>query len=120
MSLKGVLIAVLLMLSACNGVWLLISGHAVPLIAVIAYAVVAFLVLRRNDFRAGFIIGIVGFAVHLLEVVIQGTVRLASLELVWLFANIALPLVIAGMSWILIQRSRYSGQRETKEELEKK
>ena len=109
MSLKGVLIAVLLMLSACNGVWLLTSGHAVPLIAVIAYAVVAFLVLRRNDFRAGFIIGIVGFAVHLLEVVIQGTVRLASLELVWLFANIALPLVIAGMSWILIQRSRYSG-----------
>ena len=73
----------------------------------VAYAVVALIVLRNNDYRAALIIGIVGFAIHAVELLIQGTANLGPLEIAWVVANTVLPLALVWLNWILIRRTRY-------------
>ena len=116
MSIVGItssraVVAILVVLAAGNGAWSLISGRTAPLMAAVAYAVVALVILRSRDYRAGMIVGIAGFAIHVLEVAIHGTVSLGTLERVWLFANIVLPLVLVHMSWLLLRRSRSPGAK---------
>ena len=106
MTYKRAAITILVILAVGNGVWALTSGRAAPWLAVVAYGVVAFLLGRRDDYRAGLIIGIVGFAVHIVELVFQGMAGLGAVERAWLVANIVLPLALVWLSWVLIRRSR--------------
>ena len=103
---KRAVIIILAILAAGNGVWPLISERPAPFIAAIAYAAVAFLVLRHRDYRAGFIVGIAGFAIHALEWAARGIGDLDLIERVWFFANIILPLALIWLNQSLIRRNR--------------
>jgi hypothetical protein len=95
-------------LAVGNGVWFFISERITPLVALVAYAVVSLVVMRSNDYGAGMIIGIAGFTIHVVELAIQGTANLGPLERTWLYVNIALPLALVLLNWILIRRTRFS------------
>ena len=101
---KRAVVAILGILAVGNGIWLLVSEHTAPWIAMVSYAVVALVILLRNDYRAGLIIGIAGFAIHVVEMAVQGTASLEPLERTWLIANIILPLVLVWFNWTLIRR----------------
>lgn len=101
---KRAVVVILVILAAGNGAWPLISPRQAPFIAAIAYTAVLLLVLRQNDHRAGLIAGIAGFAVHALEWAARGTLSLGSIERVWLFANIVLPLALVWLNRRLIRR----------------
>lgn len=77
--------------------------------AVVAYAVVALVVLRSRDYRAGLIIGIAGFTIHVVELATHGTAGLGTLGRAWLIVNIVLPLVLVWLSWVLMRRARHPG-----------
>jgi len=116
MSIVGItssraVVAIPAVLAVGNGAWSLMSGRTAPLMAMAAYAVVALVILRSRDYRAGVIVGIAGFAIHVLEAAIHGTASLGTLERVWLFANIVLPLVLVYLSWLLLRRSRSPGAK---------
>jgi uncharacterized membrane protein YjjP (DUF1212 family) len=91
-----------------------ISERTAPWIAVIAYGVAALAVLHSSDYRAALIVGIAGFAIHVVELLVQGTAHLGAPERAWLVANVVLPLALAWLTWILIRRIRHS--RETTSE----
>jgi len=103
---KRAVIIILAVLAVGNGVWPLISDRSAPFIAAIAYATVVFLVHRHSDYRAGLIVGIAGFAIHVLEWAARGITNLGSIERVWFFANILLPLTLVWLNRTLIRRIR--------------
>jgi hypothetical protein len=102
-------VAILVILAVGNGVWSLLSERTAPLVAAVAYAVVALVVLRSNDYRAGLITGIAGLAIHVVELAIQGTASLGRLERAWVFANVVFPVALVWLNWTLIRRIRDSG-----------
>ena len=109
---KRSVIAILVILAVGNGVWWITSARNIILVAVAAYTVVAVAVLRGNDFRAGLMVGIAGFAIHAAELVVQGIAGLRPLERVWLAANIVLPLTLVWLNWVLIRRISSSGSNK--------
>ena len=113
---KRSVVTILVILASGNGVWWITSSRSIILIAAAAYAVVAFEVWRRNDYRAGLMIGIAGFAIHAAEAAVHGKDQLGSLESVWLYANIVLPAALVWLSWILIRRIRISGTEKNDNE----
>jgi hypothetical protein len=86
--------------------WALTSGRASPLVAAVGFAVVALLVGIRNEFRAGFVVGIVGVAIHAFELVFHGLRGLGVVEGVLFAANLCFSAIVAVCSWFGIQKLR--------------
>jgi hypothetical protein len=107
---KRALVTILVLLTAGNAVWSIASGRTAPGLAAAAYAAVTVLVLRWNDYRAGLIVGIAGFAIHVAETAAGGMADLRPVELAWLVANIVLPVLLAWFSFVLLRK----GVREKK------
>jgi len=100
-SRKGILsIAVLLVLIGVNAIWLVVSRNSGPLIALIFYLVITFLCFRRRHFQAGVIAGVLGFGVHLGELLVQGARELTGIDQVFFYANLILPLPLLITSYL--------------------
>jgi len=82
-----------------NAVWVTISKYSGPLIALIFYAIIAFLCWKRRHFHAGIIGGIVGFGIHTYELIFQGLEELSGVILVLFFVNLILPILLIYFSY---------------------
>ena len=84
----------LLVLVAANILWAGILRSPVPLVGAAVYAVVGFQVLRRDEYRAAFIVGVAGAALHLFEFFREGA-RSAPFDRCFVTLNVAVPLLVA-------------------------
>lgn len=111
-SLSGILaIALLLTLVIANAVWLIVSWHGGALIALLFYLVISFLLLRRRHFQEGIIAGVIGFGIHLIELIVLGTGQLTGMERIFFYANLILPIPLTITSY-LASRKGVIGQEE--------
>lgn len=100
-SLSGIIaIALLLTLVMANAVWLIVSWHGGALIALTAYLIITFLCLRRQHFQEGIIAGVIGFGIHLFELIVLGTGQLTGMEHFFFYANLILPVPLATTSYL--------------------
>jgi hypothetical protein len=100
---KTVVVTALTGLALVDVLWAIESGRVSPLVASAAFAVVAVLVGARNEFRAGFIVGIAGVVVHVFELIFHGLLGVAAVEAVLFIANLCLSLVAAACSWSIMR-----------------
>jgi len=96
---KRVTLSILLALVITNAIWVVVSEHSGPVIALVVYVFVAFLCWRRNHFQSGIIAGIVGICIHAYEFISWGLEGLIALDLGLLLANLILPIPLIYFSW---------------------
>ena len=75
-----------------NAVWFFFQNFSGPIFAFIAYVVIAFLFLVKKEFMAGIIAGAGGLFVHIFELISLGLGDLTDIEVVFLLANLFLPI----------------------------
>ena len=85
---QKVALLVVLTLVIINTAWVTICKSSGPFIALIPYAFITFLFLKKKDFIAGIIIGIVGFVIHFYELIFQGITELRGFEIAFFFINL--------------------------------
>jgi len=90
----------LISLVVVNAVWLIVNWHGGPLIALAFYIVVSFRCLRKQDLKAGVIAGIIGFGIHLFELIGLGTSQLTGINLFFFFTNLILPIPLTITSYL--------------------
>ena len=98
-SAARITIGILVVLVGISAVWAVTLEHSGPVIALLCYAVVAFLCWRRGHFQAGIIGGFFGLGIHVFELVFQGVGRLGKIDLVFFYANIVLPIPLMYFSY---------------------
>lgn len=96
---KKVTLSILIALVIANAIWVATSGHSGPVIALIFYALVAFLCWRRGHFQAGIIAGVVGLGIHAYELISWGLAGLRTLDVGLLFINLILPVPLIYFSY---------------------
>lgn len=111
---KIIAISILIVLVIVNATWMIICKYPGPLMALIFYVFVAFLFWRKNDFRAGIIMGIIGLIIHVCELLLQGIADLGRLELVFFFANLLLPIPLIYFSYRAYKEVRDTGDSFSK------
>ena len=104
---QKITIAVLLILAVQNIVFAIILGSINPLIASVFYSFITYLCLRKKDYRAGAISGIVGAILHIRDLLSENFYLFSSLEKYLIISNIVLP--------VLLIFSGYKAHRELKE-----
>jgi hypothetical protein len=92
-------VGILLVLAGINAAWAVTRGHSGPLLASAGYALVAVLCRRWGHFRAGIVAGVLGLGIHACDLVFQGTVQPAGVDLGLLWANTALPIPLVYFSY---------------------
>jgi hypothetical protein len=106
---KKVALLIILTLVIINAVWVTMCKSLGPAIALILYAFITFLFLRKNDFIAGIIIGIVGFIIHLQELIFQGIKELRGFEIAFFFINLVLPIPLIYFSYKAYKEFKLNG-----------
>ena len=96
----GVATIILLSLAAVNALWLMINWQGGALIALAFYLAITYLFLSKQHFQAGVIAGVIGFGVHLLELLRPGASQLIGFEQVLFYANLILPLPLLITSYL--------------------
>ena len=96
---KKVPLSILIALVITNAVWVVMSEHSGPAIALAIYGLASFLCWRWNHFQAGIITGIVGLGIHTYEFISWGLEGLRALEFGLLIANIILPIPLIYFSY---------------------
>jgi hypothetical protein len=108
----GVICAVLLLLVVVNGLWALMSLRIGPAVGALVYALVAFICWWRNEVHPALIAGIVGMALHTVELLQDRSASFVQPDLGFLVANVLIPIPVVYMSWLLIRaRRRLDGSR---------
>lgn len=79
--------------------WIVVSEHSGPAIALTMYGLVLFLYWRWNHFQAGIIAGIVGLSIHTYEFISWDLEGLRALESGLLIANLILPIPLIYFSY---------------------
>lgn len=82
-----------------NVVWFFFHNFSGPIFAFTAYAVIAFLFFVKREFAAGIIAGIGGLLVHIYELIFLGLGGLTDMEIVFLLANLFLPILLIVFSF---------------------
>ena len=96
---KNVVIGVSGTLVLINLAWFFISRHTGSFWGFIAYLIILFLCVRQNDFRAGVIAGLLGFGLHLYELVISDIENLVLSDTLFLCTNLCLPILLIYSSY---------------------
>ena len=92
-------VSILIALAITNAVWVVVSEHSGPAIALAMYGLVSFLCWRWNHFQAGIIAGIVGLGIHTYEFISWGLEGLRALESGLLITNLVLPIPLIYFSY---------------------
>lgn len=91
---RGIVLGTLLILIVINAVWFAISKHSGSLWGLIAYLIILFLCWRQNEYRAGIAAGLLGFGVHLYELINVEIKVLIFIDLLFLCMNLAFPILL--------------------------
>ena len=96
--LAWVALGLLVALVATNAVFLILLRTGGPLVGLVFYGALLIVVWRkrRPDWRPVMVGGLVGFAVHIVEVVVGGWTPYPLLVAL----NLILPLVLAPVAWL--------------------
>ena len=96
--LAWVALGLLVALVATNAVFLILLRTGGPLVGLVFYGALLIVVWRRRrpDWRPVMVGGLVGFAVHIVEVVVGGRTPYPLLVAL----NLILPLVLAPVAWL--------------------
>ena len=92
-------LGILIILIGVNATWFVISRQSGPFVALIFYSIIFFLCWRMLDFRAVFIAGLIGFGIHLLELVFLGISVFQVLDFLLFCLNLVLPIPLAYFSY---------------------
>jgi hypothetical protein len=98
--------AILIILVGVNFAWYVITKQSGSLVALIFYSVIFFLFWRLLDFRAGITAGVIGFGVHLYELVSLGISAFQLLDTILFYLNLVLPIPLAYFSYRAYRASR--------------
>lgn len=99
-------IALLLSLVMGNALWLVLRWHGGASIALVFYTAIWRLCLRRRRFQEGIIAGVIGFGVHLVELILLGTSQLTWLDQAFFAMNLVLPIPLAISSYIAFRKEK--------------
>ena len=89
---------ILLILVLTNSVWLFISDFSGPLIGLVFYAIIIYLCICKKHFQAAAIAGIIGFSIHILELIFFKNANINGIELVCFLINIFFPIALVYFS----------------------
>lgn len=104
-----IVIGILTALVLTNAAWVIIFKSYAPIIALIFYLLVIFLFWRKNDIFSGIIVGSIGFAIHLYELLFHGITDLHLLESVFFFVNLILPLPVIIICYKIYRKNKLRG-----------
>ena len=96
---------ILLILVFANAAWLLVSPFRGPLFAVVFYSFVLYLCLRKGDYRAPLVAGLLAFAFHALEWFL-GSGPGGRGDAIFFMINLILPLSLVYFSYKAVGRNR--------------
>ena len=114
-SVETITIIILIVLVFSNVVWAVSSGYPGPFIAMIFYAIVAFLCWRKKHFQAGMIAGFLGFAIHLYELILRGIKELEGIYLAIFYINLIFPVLLLYFSYQANQNLKVSFKENQEE-----
>ncbi|MBN2246203.1 MAG: hypothetical protein JW755_10200 [Candidatus Aminicenantes bacterium] len=97
---------IIITLVIINAIWVFFQNFSGPIFAFTAYGVILFLFLLKKEFLAGIIAGLGGFFVHVYELFFLGMGRLTNIEVVFLFANLFLPIPLIVFSFKAYQKMK--------------
>ena len=107
---QALALATLIILVGVNAAWYVISKQSGSLVALIFYSIIFFLCWRMLDFRAVIIAGLIGFGVHLYELVFLDFSAFQLLDTLLLYLNLVLPIPLAYFgyrAYQLIRKGNY-------------
>ena len=90
---------ILSVLIITNAIWVAVSGLSGPFIALGFYIIILFLCYYKQHYKAGIISGIMGFLVHILELVFYDLKELGGMEILFFILNLILPVAIIFFSY---------------------
>ncbi len=96
---RTITLAILSILVVMNAVWFAISLRSGASMAMILYAFILFFCWRMANYRAGVIAGLMGFGVHLYELLFDAPVDFLLLDSICFYLNLFLPLVLVFFSY---------------------
>ena len=91
---------ILLSLTATNAIWLILNWQGGALIALAIYLIISLLFLRERHFQAGIIAGLLGFGVHLYELLAPDTSQLVGIDQYFFYTNLILPIPLIITSYL--------------------
>jgi len=103
---RNVVLGVLVILVSLNTAWFLVSKHSGSLWGFILYLIILFLCWRQNEFRAGIAAGLLGFGVHLYELVNADVEDLIFIDLLFSLLNLVLPILLVYSSYQAYKTSK--------------
>jgi hypothetical protein len=65
---------------------------------VVFYSIIVFLFLKINDYRSGAVAGVIGFGIHIFELLSGRASWLEGMDILFLYLNIILPVPLIGFS----------------------
>jgi len=104
-------IGILTILVITNACWIIIGQSYGPFIALMFYAFAIFLFWQKNDIFSGIIIGTVGLAVHIYELIFQGIADLAGLETIFFFINLVFPIPLVYFCYKVYKKIKQNGNK---------
>jgi len=99
-TIATIVMILLISLSVVNACWLIVNWHGGPLIALAFYLIVSILCLRKQHFQAGIISGIIGFGIHLIDLIGLGTSQLTGITKFFFYMNLILPIPLSVTSYL--------------------
>lgn len=96
---QKITVVILAILVVVNVAWAVMHMRPGILVALIIYAFAIFLCLKQKDFRAGIIIGAIGFLIHVVELIFRGIAWLGRIESAFFIINLILPLILVLFSY---------------------
>ena len=96
---RKIVIIILLILIIINLTWFLISKLSGPFIAFVFYAIILVLCWVKQHFQAGITGGIIGFLIHILELIFYNNTNLSEIESAFFWTNIILPVALVYFSY---------------------
>ena len=93
-SLQLITIFILISLIVINTLWVLLSDFSGPIIGILFYIIITFLLWKKEDYTAAIFAGILGFCIHLYELIFFGFVKSEDVFSIFLYLNLLLPLLL--------------------------
>ena len=108
---QKMVIGILTILAVTNAGWVIICKSYGPLIALMFYVFAIFLFWQKNDIFSGIIIGMIGLAVHIYELIFQGIIDLEGLEMIFFFINLIFPIPLVYFSYKVYKKIKQNGKK---------
>lgn len=99
MHYKKIVILILFSLIITNIIWLTISRFSGPFIGLLFYIIITFLYWQKGNYEAGVIGGVIGFGIHICELLFKSLSGFSAFESVLFFINLILPIPLIYFSY---------------------